>query len=113
MKITAILSTEEVLNVLAAHFASNGYTVEPNNITIDEDWNAVVEVNTATAEVAKPKATRKPKAVAEPEEVTVAPDLDEDTPPFDTGEAGEVSTDTAEVEEVKEPVRKSLFGNRK
>ena len=118
MILNATLTTEEVLEAVANVFAANGYAVNPEDITINEDYEAIVRIDTSTVAKVKDKPkTKAPTAVLKASDALVGePDTSEDTdadnPPFDTDTEDtqtEVPVETAE----EEKPRNKVFGRVK
>ena len=116
MILNATLTTEEVLEAVANVFAANGYAVNPEDITINEDYEAIVRIDTsAVAKVKDKPKTKAPAAVLKASDALVdEPDTSEDTdadnPPFDTDD----NQTKAPVETVEEDKpRNRVFGRVK
>ena len=112
MILNATLTTEEVLEAVANVFAANGYAVNPEDITINEDYEAIVRIDTsAVAKVKDKPKTKAPAAVLKASDALVdEPDTDADNPPFDTDD----NQTEAPVETVEEDKpRNKVFGRVK
>lgn len=120
MILNATLTTEEVLEAVANVFAANGYAVNPEDITINEDYEAIVRIDTsAVAKVKDKPKTKAPAAVLKASdaigccsvgEPDTSEDTDADNPPFDTGD----NQTEAPVETVEEDKpRNKVFGRVK
>ena len=126
MKLTATLASTEVLAAIAAVFSANGYNVQPDDITIDENWEATVNVDTdalpVQVEADKPKRKAavakkpepQPEAQAAPaEEPNTAESTDADEPPFDTGEPEAETAPEVEAPATTPKKRVSVFARNK
>ena len=126
MKLTATLSSAEVLAAIAAVFSANGYNVQPDDITIDENWEATVNVDTdalpVQVEADKPKRKAavakkpepQPEAQAAPaEEPNTAESTDAEEPPFDTGEPEAEAAPEVEAPATTPKKRVSVFARNK
>ena len=122
MILNATLTTEEVLEAVANVFAANGYAVNPEDITINEDYEAIVRIDTsAVAKVKDKPKTKAPAAVLKASDALVgecavakvpdtSEDNDADNPPFDTDD----NQTEAPVETVEEDKpRNKVFGRVK
>ena len=116
MILNATLTTEEVLEAVANVFAANGYAVNPEDITINEDYEAIVRIDTsAVAKVKDKPKTKAPAAVLKASDALVdepdtSEDTDADSPPFDIDD----NQTEAPVETVEEDKpRKKVFGRVK